>query len=142
MQVDAKVVQTFESIVKNRAFRCAVLKINEAMTEVNLEKTFQPASASAKQDWDEMSAELPENDCRYVVYDFSYEHQGATKTRVVFILWSPEYSNIRSKMIYAASQEGVVQVLKGVQRQLQCTDNNELEYDSIAKQLRAHTAGY
>lgn len=112
------------------------------MTEVQVDRTYGPGQGSPVSEWDQFRKTLPETDCRYIVYDFEFEHQGAKKTRLFFLLWSPEESKVRSKMIYASSQEGVVNKLEGVQRQLQCTDMDELHYDVIVKQLAAHTAGY
>lgn len=142
VQVDSKCVDAIQALVKGRKFRGAIFRISDDMSLVELEKTYDPSDASPKADWDSFTKDLPEKDCRYIVYDFSYAHQGATKQRVLFVLWSPEYSKVKSKMIYASSQEGVVNKIEGIQRQLQCTDAEDLEYDVVAKQLSAHTAGY
>lgn len=139
--VDPKCVEVFKQL-KERKNRCVVFKINEGMTAIEVEKTLPLSGGSPKDDWEEFTKALPESDCRYIAYDFAYEHQGAPKQRILFVLWSPEYAKVRPKMIYASSQEGVVNKLEGVQRQLQCTDSEELEYAAISKQLAAHTAGY
>jgi cofilin len=141
--VDPKIVTAFQGLVKERKFRAAVFKINDEMTAVQLDKTLPTEeTGQSKADWTAFTKGLPDNDCRYAAYDFKYEHQGALKTKIIFLLWSPEYSKVRSKMIYASSQEGVVQKLEGIQRQLQVTDRDDLEYESISKQLAAMTAGY
>lgn len=140
--VHKKCVETFNSIVKERKFRCVVLKINDDMTEVQVDQTHGPSDGNPKSEWEYFRKTLPKSDCRYVIYDFTFDHQGATKNRIFFLLWSPEISKVRSKMIYASSQEGVVNKLEGIQRQLQCTDDDDLAYDVIVKQLAAHTAGY
>lgn len=140
--VDPKVVSTFQSLVKERTYRGATFKINDTMTEVSVDKTFAPAGSDPKADWNEFKKAFPENDCRYGAYDFTYMHQGASKTKILFVLWSSETSKVRAKMIYASSQEGVVNKLEGVQRQIQCVDEEELEYEVISKQLSAGTASY
>lgn len=140
--VDPKCVSVFKEMVKDRKFRGAIFKINDTMTEVSVDKTYPIGTGDHKADWNDFKKSLPENECRYGAYDFTYMHQGAAKTKILFVLWSSEYSKVRSKMIYASSQEGVVNKLEGVQRQMQCTDADELEYDVISKQLCAHTAGY
>lgn len=58
-----------------------------------------------------------------------------TKSKICLILWSPEYSRVRSKMIYAASQEAVASKMADVQRQLQATELEELEYGVIKNQV-------
>lgn len=140
--VNDNVVSAFQDLVKQRKYRAVVFKINDSMTEVQLEKTYPPSRNDPKSDWTEFAAKFPQDECRYAAYDFSYEHQGSPKTRIIFLLYTPETSKVRQKMIYASTQEGVVKKLEGVQRQLQCTDPEEIEYESIAKLLSAHTAGY
>lgn len=140
--VNAKCIDTFKNIVKGRTTRAVVFKINDDMTEVQVDQTYGPGEGSPVAEWDQFRKTLPQADCRYIVYDFEFDHQGTRKTRLFFLLWSPEGSKVRSKMIYASSQEGVVNKLEGVQRQLQCTDDEEIKYDAIVSKLAAHTAGY
>lgn len=140
--VQKKCVDIFTSIVKERKFRCVVLKINDEMTEVQVDNTYEPSDGEPRGEWDAFKKTLPKTDCRYVIYDFTFDHQGAKKNRLLFLLWSPENSKVRSKMIYASSQEGVVNKLEGIQRQLQCTEDEDIQYGTIADQLAAHTAGY
>lgn len=92
--VDPKVVSTFQGIVKERKYRAAVFKINDDMTEVNVDSTFEKGSGDPKSDWNAFKKSLPESDCRYATYDFSYEHQGTIKTKILFLLWSSEYSKV------------------------------------------------
>jgi cofilin len=140
--VSSEIVSAFQKLVKQRKFRGATFTINNTMTEVQLEKTYAQATGDAKSAWDEFARDLPNSDCRFAAYDFAFEHQGAQKTKVIFVLWTGEGAKTRSKMIYASSQEAVVRALEGVQRQLQCTDENEISYEVIAKQLAVNTAGY
>lgn len=109
---------------------------------VQLEKTYPPSKGSPEEEWQEVTKTLPDSDCRYVAYDFVYEYQGANKNKVLFLLWAPDTSKILAKMLYASSQEGVVNKMEGVQRQLQCTEKDEVQFSEIRKALAAHTAGY
>eukprot|EP00168_Porphyra_purpurea_P010112 TRINITY_DN248_c0_g1_i5.p2 TRINITY_DN248_c0_g1~~TRINITY_DN248_c0_g1_i5.p2 ORF type:complete len:112 (-),score=14.12 TRINITY_DN248_c0_g1_i5:99-434(-) len=69
-------------------------------------------------------------------FDFEWKDQPTvTKSKICLILWSPEYSSVRSKMIYAASQEAVASKMADVQRQLQATELEELEYGVIKNQV-------
>ena len=140
--VDPACIDAVQALIKQRKFRGVTLKITSDLTAVKLEKTYSHGGGSAKDEWNNFTRTLPEDDCRFAVYDFSYEHQGAMKTRVLFLLWSPEYSRVKSKMIYASSQEGVTSKVSGIQRQIQATDPEEISYEAIAKQLVQHTAGY
>ena len=65
---------------------------------VNVEKTLPPAEDPVKE-WKEFIKTLPENDCRYILSDFMMKDTPTvTKSKIVMILWSPEYAPIRSKM--------------------------------------------
>jgi len=64
-----------------------------------------------------------------------FQQPTVTKSKICLILWSPEYSRVRSKMIYAASQEAVASKMPDVQRQLQATELEELEYGVIKNQV-------
>lgn len=140
--VNRKCVDSFNKVIKNREHRAIVLKINDEMTEVQVDNTHPPSDDNPQKSWEQFRKTLPDSDCRYIIYDFNYEHQGAVKNRLIFLLWSPETSKIRSKMIYASSQEGVVTKLEGIQRQIQCTDDDDLKFEVLAKKLAAHTASY
>uniref|UniRef100_A0A6T6CIG9 ADF-H domain-containing protein n=1 Tax=Compsopogon caeruleus TaxID=31354 RepID=A0A6T6CIG9_9RHOD len=142
--VDPKCVEEFQALVRSRKYRGLVMKINDEMTSIGVERTLSPIQQGDKVDakWTEFTKTLPENDCRYIVYDFEYEMQGIKKNRVIFMLWSPEYSKVKSKMIYASSQEGCVNAMEGIQRQLQSCDMDEMAYEYIANQLKQFTASY
>ncbi|GAB0496336.1 hypothetical protein MMPV_007648 [Pyropia vietnamensis] len=141
--VNNSCVTAMNDLVKERKYRAVIFAINDEMTEIKLEKTFGPNSKNSRGGYEEFAKALPDDSCRYAVYDFEYEHQGATKNRIIFLLWSSDLSKVRTKLIYSSSAEGLVSKLgAGVQRQIQVTDRDELSYDEVAKKLVQHTAGY
>lgn len=141
--VNNSCVTAMNDLVKERKYRAVIFAINDDMTEIKLEKTFAPNTKNSRGDYEEFTKSLPDDSCRYAVYDFEYEHQGATKNRIIFLLWSSDLSKVRTKLIYSSSAEGLVSKLgAGVQRQIQVTDRDELSYDEVAKKLVQHTAGY
>jgi len=81
-----------------------VMKINKDMTMVNVEKTLPPATDPAAE-WKDFIKTLPENDCRFILSDFMMKDTPTvTKSKIVMILWSPEYAPVRSKMYVLPSQ--------------------------------------
>lgn len=82
-----------------RACSLIVLKINEEMTEVSVEKKLPPSLGDPEGEWRAFVKELPDSDCRYVVPDFSWkETPTVTKSKICMILWSPDGASIKSKM--------------------------------------------
>ncbi|XP_015685721.1 cofilin-1-like, partial [Protobothrops mucrosquamatus] len=52
-------------------------------------------------------AMLPPSDCRYALYDATYETKESKKEDLVFLFWAPESAPLKSKMIYASSKDAL-----------------------------------
>jgi cofilin len=53
------------------------------------------------------------------------------------LLRSPESAKIKSKMLYSSSREALVQKLNGVQKEIQATDQDEIEFHNVYQQVVA-----
>ncbi|CAD5178330.1 unnamed protein product [Musa acuminata subsp. malaccensis] len=53
------------------------------------------------------------------------------KSKIIFIVWSPDTSRVRSKMLYASSKDRFKRELDGIQVELQATDPTEMGLDVI-----------
>uniref|UniRef100_A0A8D0E5G5 Cofilin 1 n=1 Tax=Salvator merianae TaxID=96440 RepID=A0A8D0E5G5_SALMN len=56
---------------------------------------------------------LPDRDCRYALYDATYETKESKKEDLVFIFWAPECASLKSKMIYASSKDALKKKFTG-----------------------------
>lgn len=127
--VNDKCVSAYNALSK-RASSIVVLKINAAMTDVEVEKSLPPGSDFESQ-WKAFTKTLPDAECRYIIVDFQWnDSPTVVKSKVISVLWSSDNSPIRQKMIYASSQEAVLNKMP-VQRSIQATDVDELEYKVI-----------
>lgn len=70
--VSDKCVTAYQSLSK-RACSVVVLKINEQMTDVEVERTLPPTSGDVEGEWKSFYKALPDDECRYVVADFSWK---------------------------------------------------------------------
>uniref|UniRef100_A0A8B9X0X2 Cofilin 2 n=1 Tax=Bos mutus grunniens TaxID=30521 RepID=A0A8B9X0X2_BOSMU len=59
---------------------------------------------------------LPLNDCRYALYDATYETKESKKEDLVFIFWAPESAPLKSKMIYASSKDAIKKKFTGIKQ--------------------------
>ncbi|XP_010906282.1 actin-depolymerizing factor isoform X2 [Elaeis guineensis] len=74
---------TFLDLQRKKTHRYVIFKINEKQKEVVVEKTGGPAES-----YDDFMASLPENDCRYAVYDFDFvTDENCQKSKIFFIAW-------------------------------------------------------
>lgn len=132
--INPLVQSSFEKLNK-REHSVLVLKINDPMTEVSVEKAFAATDSDPETEWKDFVQTVPEKDCRYIVTDFRWkETPTVTKSKIILILWSPDYAPIKSKMIYASSQEAVSAKVSAA-RSMQATEADELQYSTIKGSL-------
>uniref|UniRef100_A0A1D1Y5J6 Actin-depolymerizing factor 5 n=1 Tax=Anthurium amnicola TaxID=1678845 RepID=A0A1D1Y5J6_9ARAE len=118
---------SFMDMKWKRVHRYVVYKIDERSGVVTVDKVGAPGEG-----YEELAASLPNDDCRYAVYDFDFVTvDNCPRSKIFFITWAPSSSRIRAKMLYATSKEGVRRVLEGVHYDMQVTDPTEMGIDII-----------
>lgn len=123
---------TFMELKRKKAFRYVVFKIDEKKKEVVVDKT-----GGSGESYEDFTASLPENDCRYAIYDFDFvTAENCQKSKIFFVAWSPSTARIRSKMLYATSKDRFRRVLDGIHYEIQATDLTEVDMDVLRD--RAH----
>ncbi|KAK4408838.1 Actin-depolymerizing factor 2 [Sesamum angolense] len=117
----------FMELKTKRTHRFIVFKIEEKQKQVIVEKLGEPS-----QTYDDFTASLPADECRYAVYDFDFmTEENVPKSRIFFVAWSPDTARVRSKMIYASSKDRFKRELDGIQIELQATDPTEMGLDNV-----------
>ncbi|XP_013597119.1 actin-depolymerizing factor 9-like [Brassica napus] len=119
--------RSFMEMKWKKVHRYIVFKIEEKSKKVTIDKV-----GAAGETYHDLVASLPEDDCRYAVFDFDYVTvDNCRMSKLFFITWSPEASRIREKMMYATSKSGLRRVLEGIHYELQATDPTEMGFDKI-----------
>ncbi|XP_041001170.1 actin-depolymerizing factor-like [Juglans microcarpa x Juglans regia] len=117
----------FLELKAKRSHRFIVFKIEEKIQQVIVEKVGSPDET-----YDDFTASMPPNECRYAVFDFDFiTIDNCQKSKIFFVAWSPDTSRVRSKMLYASSKDRFRRELEGVQVELQATDPSEMSFDII-----------
>ncbi|KAG4911020.1 hypothetical protein JHK87_057136 [Glycine soja] len=120
-------VNTFLELQRKKVHRYVIFKIDEKKKEVIVEKTGGPAES-----YDDFTASLPENDCRYAVFDFDFvTSENCQKSKIFFIAWSPSVARIRPKMLYATSKDRFRRELQGIHYEIQATDPTEMDLEVL-----------
>lgn len=74
---------SFMELKQKKVHRYVIFKIDERKREVVVEKTGGPAET-----YDDFTTSLPEEDCRYAVYDFDFvTSENCQKSKIFFIAW-------------------------------------------------------
>lgn len=127
------VVDAFEEMKHKKKYRYLVYQIDLKAGLVVMEK-----AGEYKADYDEFTESLPDADCRYAIYDYDYTNDDGCKfNKFVFVMWSPDISTIKTKMLYASTKEYLRDCLDGIGIELQATDISEIDADSIYDRVRA-----
>ncbi|KAG8061208.1 hypothetical protein GUJ93_ZPchr0003g16727 [Zizania palustris] len=132
MGVAPDIRDTFLELQMKKAFRYVIFKIEEKQKQIVVEKT-----GAITESYDDFLASLPENDCRYALYDFDFvTGENVQKSKIFFIAWSPSTSRIRAKMLYSTSKDRIKQELDGFHYEIQATDPSEVDLEVLRE--RAH----
>lgn len=125
--VNDEALVAFNELKLGKNHKYIIYKINDAKTEIVVDHSSKDGA------YDDFVGELPENDCRYAVYDFEYETASGEgkRSKIIFFIWSPDTAPVKSKMIYASSKDAIRRALNGVSTEVQGTDFSEVAYDTV-----------
>uniref|UniRef100_A0A7N0SZ76 ADF-H domain-containing protein n=1 Tax=Kalanchoe fedtschenkoi TaxID=63787 RepID=A0A7N0SZ76_KALFE len=127
MAVNDECKLKFLELKAKRTYRFIVFKIDESVQQVRVEKLGGPDET-----YEDFSASLPADQCRYAVYDFNFiTAENCQKSKIFFVSWAPDISRVRSKMLYASSKDRFKRELDGIQFELQATDPSEMSLDIV-----------
>merc|ERR1711916_406766 len=85
--------------------------------------------------YDDFLEELPENECRYAIFDYEFEHDGRAQSKILFIVWAPDTAKIKAKMLYASSKANFKKKLVGIGSEIQATDLAEIDEESVREKV-------
>ncbi|AOW29482.1 cofilin [Candida albicans P57072] len=125
----------FNDLKLGRKYKFVIFTLNDEKTQIVVEQT------STEQEYDAFLEKLPENECRYAVYDFEYDIGGGEgkRSKIVFFTWSPDTAPVRAKMVYASSKDSLRRALNGVAADVQGTDFSEVAYDAVHEKVSRGT---
>ncbi|URE03905.1 actin-depolymerizing factor 5 [Musa troglodytarum] len=132
MRVKQECLSSFMEMKWKKVSRYVVYKIDEKSREVMVDKVGRPGEG-----YEGLAASLPNDDCRYAVFDFDFlSVDNCQKSKIFFITWSPTASRIRSKILYATSKQGLRRLLEGIHYEVQATDPTEMGFDVIKERAK------
>mmetsp|Transcript_31080 Transcript_31080/g.88711 ORF Transcript_31080/g.88711 Transcript_31080/m.88711 type:complete len:139 (+) Transcript_31080:68-484(+) len=127
-----EVVESYQNLKLGHKHKFVVFKLNDDLTEVVVDFV-----ADANATYDDFVGKLPENDCRYIVYDFEYDAGEGKRNKILFVVWAPDTAKIKSKMLYASTKDSVRKKLVGIGAEVQATDLSEIDYDTVFEKVNA-----
>ena len=83
-------LETFQELKLRKKHKYIIFNLNKEKTEIIVEKV------GPQSEYDDFLAVLPENECRWGVFDLEYDTDDGKRTKLVFIHWcvlNPFFSN-------------------------------------------------
>jgi len=119
-------VTTFNDLKLRKTFSYITFKLSNDLRNFVIDKTGSPGAS-----FDEFLETLPSTDYRYGVVTVNYRTLVGDCTKFVFVLWLPDPSKVKQKMIYASNKDTVKRGLDGIQLEVQGTDKTDVELQAI-----------
>ncbi|KAF4577057.1 cofilin [Pleurotus pulmonarius] len=124
--VSDECLSAFQGLKLGKKAKYVIFDLNSDKTEIIVTKQ------SNAESYDDFLADLPEAECRWAVYDFAFEKEGAGKrNKIVFFSWSPDDAKIKNKMLFASSKDALRRSLVGIALEIQGTDYSEVAYEAV-----------
>lgn len=123
-------MEAFNELKLKHNHRYVMYAMNDAHTEIRVLKKAAPTAT-----YDDFVAELPENECRYGVFDYEFEEDGRKQGKILFVVWAPDTSKIKAKMLYASSKANFKKKLVGIGHEIQATCIAEVDEDAVREKV-------
>ena len=131
IKTNEEVNAVYKQLRVDRKVKAIILKINDK-TELEVETQF-PTEGFQYSDFE---AKFPQDDGRFAVIDFEYEHEDGRKDfKIIFILWCPIQCKPIKKMKYSTSVNGIVDGLGSIALSIQADGLSDVSYDKIKEKL-------
>ncbi|KAF9013184.1 hypothetical protein BDQ17DRAFT_1342940 [Cyathus striatus] len=124
--INQQCLDTFQELKLGKKHKYIIYNTNKDKTEIIVEKY------SSSTDYEDFVNDLPEDECRWAIYDFEFDlPEGGKRQKIIFVSWSPDIAKIKQKMVFASSREALKQALSGVQIVVQATESSEISWESV-----------
>ena len=120
--------------MKKNKFRYCVFRLNDALTEIVVEKK---SDGFDNVSWEDFISNFGDNACRYgaCILDYDAGDDGV-RSKVVFMTWAPDTAKTKEKMVYASSKDAIKKVLMGIQLELQGTEKPEVAKTEVVAKCK------
>merc|ERR1712137_871776 len=132
IEVTSEIVDAFNDIKLSHKFRYVIIKFNADKTALEIEKTAAPSA------YDDFTAELPENECRYGVFDLEYSKDGdCMRQKILFFVWAPDTARVKDKMLTASTKDALKKQFVGISTEVQATEPEEYSYNVVLDRVQS-----
>ena len=120
--------------LRSSGLQWAVFRVEETEGSVLTDAT----GAAGHGDYSAFISALPDNECRYAIYDYEYVNsEDCVFNKLVFIIWNPDGARLKNKMLYASTKDFFKSRLSGIAVEIQATDLDEVSEEELRTSVGA-----
>jgi len=128
---DPACLEAFQELKLRKKHKYIIFTLNAKQTEIIVEKT------STDVDYETFLGDLPEDKCRWAVYDLEFEKEdGGRRNKITFIQWSPSDAKVKDKMVTASSRDALRRSLVGIAVEIQGTELSEVSLEAVLEKAQ------
>lgn len=123
-----------------KKLRYAIFKISNNLKEIVADtermRTAEDMDREEPAHFQELIKSLPQDDGRYLVYDYPYQGSFGSSSKVILVMWVPSSISIKKKMLYASSKDGLKKCFPDYGGEFQADCADDLSDADIQAKLR------
>ena len=126
-------IKLYNELKVEKVHRFLVFGLNK---EVNSLETF--GIGKKQEGLKDLISLLPNDDCRYVVYDFEYEtfeNPPRATQKLLLFAWCPDKASIKVKVPFTSIKSELMSSFTGIAKALQVSDSSQLDFEELRKEF-------
>ncbi|KAF8978251.1 cofilin [Entomortierella lignicola] len=129
VQVDQSCLQAFQNL-KIAKTKYVLFKLTDDRKSIIVEKDSETGT------YNEFLTALPNDDCRWAVFDFKFSVPEGERNKIVFYSWQPDSAYIKNKMLYSAATDALRRALNGFSKEIKGSDTDEFSYVTVKEHVK------
>lgn len=143
IKISDEIKEVYTSIKKKNTtpkIKYAVLQFNATNTGLDIAETGE--EGEKVKSYSQVMSSLPEDDVRYIIYDFDFiTKSDAKSSKVVCLSWHPQGSPVRKRMIVASTFSSLKHALSiGANESLEGDDMDDLTVEAVLNKINGKSA--
>ena len=129
IHVSEELIAVFNDLKIEKKYRFLSFGLNEDRNAIVLYD-----KGERSDDLTKLPSVLPQNNCRYVVYDFEYqtkENLPRDTCKLILIVWVPDIAPIKVKVPFSATKSEIKAAFTGIVKDIQASDFSILNYNEL-----------
>ena len=115
--------------ISKRTTKWAVLRIPEGQDSACVLEASGAPTGNEEADFDAFRAAVPQDQCRWLVYDLGFQKNGVNNNKIVFVGYVPDAcTKMAEKFPYAQHKDDVKSKCAQINKDLQVNDHDDLTY--------------